>query len=115
MTRRQPAEKQYVLGTGQSELDRLGFQHQLWSEQAARGWERAGFQWGNTLLDVGCGPGYATFDLARLVGKQGKVVAADVSSRFLDHLSKQSLAQGISNIEIHLTDVEKTRIATQVR
>src|SRR5258707_15481793 len=108
-----PGEKQYVLGTGPSELERLGFQHQLWRAQAARGWERAGFGWGDTILDAGCGPGYATFDLVHLVGSQGKIVAADVSNRFLDHLSKLCVAQGISNIETHLTDVEKLALPSK--
>ena len=101
------AEKPYVLGTDQNELMRLGLQHQLWSEQVANGWDRAGFRWGDRILDAGCGPGYATFDLARLVGHVGRVIAVDKSSRFLDHLSRQIAAQGVSNIEVHPGDVEK--------
>ena len=100
-------EKEYVLGTDSAELERLGLQHQLWSEYAARGWERAGFQRGMKLLDVGCGPGFATFDLAQRVGPRGKIVAVDISKRFLAHLDAQAAARGIRNIVTALGTVEK--------
>lgn len=61
-------EIEYVLGTDDAELARLGFQHQVWARVTVAAWEHAGFHRGATLLDVGCGPGYATFDLASLVG-----------------------------------------------
>jgi SAM-dependent methyltransferase len=59
-------EREYVLGTNDEELARLGFQHRVWGEQAFALWERAGFAPGQTILDAGCGPGFATLDLARL-------------------------------------------------
>ena len=104
------SEREYVLGTNDGELSRLGLQHQLWSEQTARAWERAGFVSGQTLLDVGCGPGYATFDLARLVGERGEVIGIDQSQRFIDQLDSQVRAQGARNIATRLSDVEKIKL-----
>jgi SAM-dependent methyltransferase len=101
------SEKEYVLGTDPVELERLGLQHQLWSEYAARGWENAGFQRGMKLLDVGCGPGFATLDLAQRVGPRGKIVAVDISKRFLAHLDAQANACGITNVVTALGTVEK--------
>jgi len=86
MKRNEKEENEYVLGTECDELARLGLQHQLWLEQAAAAWERAGFHRGQNLLDVGCGPGFATLDLAQRVGPRGNVVAVDISRRFLTHL-----------------------------
>ena len=83
------SENEYVLGTHGDELGRLGLQHQLWAEYTTRAWERAGFGLGQKLLDVGCGPGYATFDLANRVGANGKVFAVDQSERFLGYLRSQ--------------------------
>jgi len=38
---------------------------------------------GDTVLDVGCGMGYFSLPLARLVGEGGKVFAADLQQRML--------------------------------
>ncbi len=41
---------------------------------------------GMTVLEVGCGPGFFTPDIARLAGRSGRVVAADVQQAMLDKL-----------------------------
>jgi SAM-dependent methyltransferase len=105
------SEKEYVLGTGDDELVRLGFQHSAWRAQAGNIWERAGFAPGQALLDVGCGPGFATLDLARMVGASGHVTAVDVSKRFIEHLESQAAAQGIRNIKTHVCDVSDMSLA----
>lgn len=92
-------EKEYVLGTGDIEIRRLGIQHEAWREFAQAAWSRAGIGQGHTVVDVGCGPGYATLDLAQLVGPTGRVVAIDKSRRFLDHLEAQAQTRGLTNIE----------------
>lgn len=106
-------EQEYVLGTDDDELMRLGFQHQLWLAEAVRGWERAGFGPGDRLLDVGCGPGYVSFDLSRLVGSEGHVVAVDMSQRFIRHLRAQIQARGIHNITTRVGDVGQLEIEEQ--
>lgn len=98
-------EREYLLGTDRDELARLGFQHQVWSGQAARAWERAGFAPGHALLDVGCGPGYASLDLARLVGADGRVHGVDVSERFVRHLRAEAAARGLRNVTADVADV----------
>ncbi len=101
-----PQEKnEYVLGTGDDELARLGFQHRVWGEQAFAIWERAGFAPGQTILDVGCGPGFGTLDLSRIVTASGRIIAVDASQRYLDHLQTQIKAQSINNVQTLLSDV----------
>jgi ubiquinone/menaquinone biosynthesis C-methylase UbiE len=39
---------------------------------------------GMTALDFGCGPGFFTLELARLVGSSGRVIAADLQAGMLD-------------------------------
>src|ERR1051325_10709821 len=104
-------EREYVLGTDQDELTRLGFQHQLWLEHAASAWERAGFGPGQKLLDVGCGPGYATFDLSSRVGAQGQVRAIDASGRFIAHLEAGARMRGVNNIAAAIGDVERLALS----
>ena len=105
---RQYGEKgEYVLGTDEAELRRLGFQNRLWSREAAAGWERAGFAPGHTILDVGCGPGHASFDIAQLVGVQGKVIAVDASERFIAYLQSQQKSRNVPQIDARVGNVQK--------
>jgi SAM-dependent methyltransferase len=91
-------EREYVLGTGDAELDRLGLQHSVWRGDAVEAWQIARFRPGSTILDVGCGPGFAALDLADLVRPGGHVIAIDQSQRFLDHLNEQCRARGVTNV-----------------
>lgn len=92
-------ETAYLLGSGDAELARLAFQHRMWAADAAALWERAGFAPGQTLLDVGCGPGLTSLDLAHLVGPRGRVIAADASARSLAILRARMAAEGIAHVE----------------
>lgn len=101
-------EQDYVLGTHDEELERLGLQHQVWRPRVLDAWRRAGFTIGQSLLDLGCGPGYAAVDLAEIVGPGGRVVAVDRSRRFLDALDRTGAQRGLNNIESRLVDLNET-------
>ena len=45
----------YLLGTRDDEVSRLGLQHRLWRAEMLRGFRSAGFAAGQTILDVGAG------------------------------------------------------------
>ncbi|HVZ93945.1 MAG TPA: methyltransferase domain-containing protein [Phycisphaerales bacterium] len=99
--------KEYVLGTNEAEAARLGLQHQLWSAFAHETWELAGIGPGSTVLDVGCGPGFGSFDLARLVGTTGMVHAVDESAAYIERLRAEAERRGIRNITAHVGDVQQ--------
>lgn len=103
---RQPEAREYVLGTDREELERLGLQHRCWRAQAYEHWERAGLTSGQRVLDVGAGPGFATLDLARLVGPRGRVTAVDVSRRFLDHVAREAEREGLEQVATVEADVQ---------
>jgi ubiquinone/menaquinone biosynthesis C-methylase UbiE len=42
---------------------------------------------GMTILDLGCGPGYFTAELARLAGVNGRVIAADLQQKMLERMA----------------------------
>ncbi len=88
----------YILGTDAQELHRLGVQHQVWASEAQRGWELAGFRAGQTLLDLGCGPGFCTKEMALMTGATGKVIGVDKSESYIAFL-KQTAEQFQLNIE----------------
>ena len=43
---------------------------------------------GITVLDVGCGPGFFTLEMARMVGKSGRVIAADMQEGMLQKVKE---------------------------
>jgi ubiquinone/menaquinone biosynthesis C-methylase UbiE len=93
----------YILGTDTEELNRLGTQHQVWASEAQQGWLKAGFTRGNTLLDLGCGPGFCTRELAYIAGDEGKVIGIDKSEHYIKFLNEMSSSHGL-NIDARGTD-----------
>ncbi|HVN59283.1 MAG TPA: class I SAM-dependent methyltransferase [Bacteroidales bacterium] len=54
------------------------------------------------VLDLGCGPGYFTVEIAKLLGDRGKVVAADLQPGMLEILRKKVKGSDLeSRIELH--------------
>jgi ubiquinone/menaquinone biosynthesis C-methylase UbiE len=51
---------------------------------------------GDHCLDIGCGIGYFSIPLARLVGPSGSVTAVDVQQKMLDGLLRRARRQGLS-------------------
>ncbi len=45
---------------------------------------------GDTVMDLGCGPGFFTVDMARLVGPEGKVIAVDLQEKMLAYVRKKA-------------------------
>ena len=106
------AERDYVLGTHDEEIARLGLQHELWRQRMLAAWDRAGFRDGMRIVDVGAGPGYATLDLAARVGPRGEVVAVERSARFVAHGAAQCRARGIGQVRYVEGDVMQPLPAT---
>ena len=101
-----------MLGTGDPEVERLGLQHLVWRPRASDAWRRAGFTVGQHLLDVGCGPGYASIDLAGIVGRKGKITAVDRSPGFLDTLRKRAASASLGNITVIEQDLDTGALPT---
>ncbi len=97
---------EYVLGTHDAEVTRLGLQHRLWSEFTFACWSRCGIRPGSVVLDVGSGPGYTAFDLIPLVGPTGRVVCVDESQRFIEYVRSRARSLGVANLEAHVQDVQ---------
>jgi ubiquinone/menaquinone biosynthesis C-methylase UbiE len=52
---------------------------------------------GMTAVDIGCGMGYFTLGLAKLVGPGGKVIAVDLQERMLSALEKRACKAGLAD------------------
>jgi len=59
---------------------------------------------GERVLDVGCGCGASTLDLARAVGPSGRVTALDISGPMLAEGEARAKAAGIANVDWRQAD-----------
>lgn len=60
--------------------------------------EKLPFESGQHILDLACGTGFFTHRLAEKVGKNGKVVAVDLSFGMLQQNQENALSKGLANI-----------------
>lgn len=62
---------------------------------------------GSTVVDLGTGTGTLLKDLSLAVGPQGRVIAEDIHSDFLDRARSRSKSDGLSNVDFLLgTEVD---------
>ena len=70
---------------------------------------------GQTVLDVGCGPGTFSIAMAKMVGASGKVIAVDVQEEMLQILRKKAAQLGLeSRIVTHKNDPDRIGVAEKV-
>lgn len=70
---------------------------------------------GMTVLDVGCGPGFFTIEMAKLVGKAGRVIAADLQEGMLDKLADKIAGKEIEKrISLHQCDKDRIGVTEKV-
>jgi ubiquinone/menaquinone biosynthesis C-methylase UbiE len=53
-------------------------------------------QRGDTVLDLGCGPGFFTIPMARMVGETGRVIAVDVQEEMLLLVREAAEREGLA-------------------
>ena len=64
---------------------------------------------GMTVLDMGCGPGFFTLEIAKMLNNSGKVIAVDLQQGMLDKIRQKITGTGLeSMIELH--HCEETRL-----
>lgn len=67
--------------------------------------QRAGIREGLRCLDLGCGAGEVTFEIARLVGPSGSVVGMDMDSVKLDIARQRAVREGATNLDFRQGNV----------
>jgi ubiquinone/menaquinone biosynthesis C-methylase UbiE len=70
---------------------------------------------GMTVMDIGCGPGYFTVPMARMVGPAGRVIAADVQKEMLDLVGEKMSGLDLEGrIVLHVCQPSEIGITEQV-
>jgi ubiquinone/menaquinone biosynthesis C-methylase UbiE len=52
---------------------------------------------GDRVVDIGCGPGFFTIEIAKLVGRAGQVIAVDLQPGMLNRVKKKALRHGVAD------------------
>jgi demethylmenaquinone methyltransferase/2-methoxy-6-polyprenyl-1,4-benzoquinol methylase len=55
---------------------------------------------GQTVLEVGCGPGFFTLPAAAIVGEEGSLLALDVNPFAVEHVQRKVQASGRTNVQV---------------
>lgn len=63
---------------------------------------------GERALDVGCGFGDTTQEIAALVGPDGEAVGVDAAARFVETATREAQEAGVANARFRVADVETT-------
>jgi SAM-dependent methyltransferase len=66
---------------------------------------------GGRVLDIGCGFGDTTQQLASLVGAEGEALGVDASPRFIAAAREEASAAGVPNVRFEVMDVERGAFA----
>jgi ubiquinone/menaquinone biosynthesis C-methylase UbiE len=69
---------------------------------------------GMTVLDVGCGPGVFSVAMAEMVGKNGKVIAADLQDGMLEKVKSKLNESNKAIIKLHKCQEDKIGVAEKV-
>jgi ubiquinone/menaquinone biosynthesis C-methylase UbiE len=64
--------------------------------------ERVGIQPGETVLELGPGPGAFTIDAAERLGPQGRLIAVDIQPEMIPHVGERVRRAGLTNVETHI-------------
>lgn len=68
--------------------------------------DAAGFRSGERVVDVGCGGGPTTLEIARRVGPEGTVTGIDIAPKLIAAAEQRRIAAGIANCRFHCADAE---------
>jgi len=63
-------------------------------------------QTGDSVIDIGCGFGDTTQELAALVGSTGRAVGVDVSEPFIEASIQEAAEAGVENVDFFAADVQ---------
>ncbi|WP_419580295.1 methyltransferase domain-containing protein [Stieleria magnilauensis] len=113
-------ERDFGWGKGRENARSLGYRDQwldrlsddVWESAAAVGnpFSLGPIQWGETVLDLGCGAGADVCVAAILVGEQGQVVGIDITSAMVEKARANVQKAGFTNVHIHQADISEIHL-----
>lgn len=68
----------------------------------------AGLRQGDTVFEIGCGPGFFTLAASQVVGPGGQVFAYDVNPYAVAHVQEKAAKLGLSNVTVRLANAAES-------
>jgi len=66
---------------------------------------------GDTVVDIGCGMGFFSIGMAKLVGEKGRVITADLQEKMIERVGQRARQKGLlSRITLHKCTPDKLGI-----
>jgi SAM-dependent methyltransferase len=97
----------YVIRGGIQGRERLKVVARVLHRTTSALFDRVGVGPGLCCLDIGCGSGDVTFELARRVGPDGRVVGADIDRTKLQLADEEAETLKLSNVEFKAVDIRE--------
>ena len=102
--------KHYAIAGGAEGKARLKILSQVMQPYTQSFFQRLGITTGMHCLDIGCGGGDVTFELANLVGEQGRVVGLELDETIV-RLTQQDCQQlGLTNVRFLVADASPVHV-----
>lgn len=67
---------------------------------------------GDTVLELAAGVGDTGFEVARLIGSEGRLISSDVAPAMLDAARRRGRALGLENVDYRVLDAERLDLDT---
>lgn len=90
--------ERYVIRGGSAGYQRLRLLARVQNPSTLEILRQAGLRPGMRCLDVGCGSGDVTFELARLAGPEGSATGLDLDPVKLELAAGEAAARGLANV-----------------
>lgn len=100
--------KHYIIHGGVEGRERLRILARVLQPTTLSLFDRAGIKPGTVCLDVGCGGGDVTFDLAQRAGPEGRAVGLDIDETKLELARGEAEARRLGNVEFRLLDISQS-------
>jgi SAM-dependent methyltransferase len=103
----------YIIRGGVEGRERLRVLARVMRPTTRSLFDRVGIEARMVCLDVGCGGGDVTLDLADLVGPEGRVVGWDIDETKLGLARSEATEKGFANVEFRLSDIGQSELVPE--